>query len=610
VARRKGMKVEAFSIGFGKPLYSWEKNGVKWMIGMLPFGGYVKIAGMTREGGIDPYEISDGFYGKRPWERIQVALAGPLVNIVFALIVFSFLWLSGGRDKLFSEFTHRIGWVDPKSPLYEQGVRPGDVVERYDGRAVHGFKDLLIASLMADKTTRIEGYKVDYTTGEKTNFDYTLNNYETSYGSREKISTIGVVYPASYLIDEGEVFSSPPSGMLPGDRILWADGEVIFSVLQLNALTNESTAFLTVKRGEDIFQTKVPRIHVDDLRMSSPEKAEIGDWQHEASLPGRLQDLFYIPYNLSPTCEVEGVLDFIDEQDKIQAFTKCERCSYFVPLEEGDQILAIDGQRIQTSYDFLSELQVRRVLMIVQRDPLATGKILWTKADAQFDQFGFSDLQQIVSHLGTDRPLVSAGHLHLLEPIVPKTFAEVVPFEAQARFHQKAALNKKQLEKIQDPQKRDEALKQLETHQKRLFLGLSPHDRTVVYNPTPLEQFKAVCDETWRTIAGLFSGHLNPRHMSGPVGIIHVVHHGWMIGIKEALFWMAVISLNLGIVNLLPIPVLDGGHISFALFEWLTKRQIKAKTMERLVIPFIGLLVGFFIYVTYQDLARLLSSFL
>jgi regulator of sigma E protease len=73
MARRQGMKVEAFSIGFGKPIYSWEKNGVKWMIGILPFGGYVKIAGMSREGNLEPYEIPDGFYGKRPWQRIKVA---------------------------------------------------------------------------------------------------------------------------------------------------------------------------------------------------------------------------------------------------------------------------------------------------------------------------------------------------------------------------------------------------------------------------------------------------------------------------------------------------------------------------------------------------------
>ncbi len=129
VARKKGMKVEAFSIGFGKAIYSWTRDGVKWQISWLPFGGYVKIAGMQKENGVDPRDIPDGFFGKSPWARIQVAFAGPLVNIVFALVVFTGIWALGGRQKNYGEFTHRIGWVDPQSALYKEGVRPGDVVD-------------------------------------------------------------------------------------------------------------------------------------------------------------------------------------------------------------------------------------------------------------------------------------------------------------------------------------------------------------------------------------------------------------------------------------------------------------------------------------------------
>jgi regulator of sigma E protease len=131
----------------------------------------------------------------------------------------------------------------------------------------------------------------------------------------------------------------------------------------------------------------------------------------------------------------------------------------------------------------------------------------------------------------------------------------------------------------------------------------------VIYNPSPFKMFVGVFDETWRTLRALVTGYLSPKYMSGPVGIVQAIHYGWMLGIKEALFWIAVISLNLGIINLLPVPVLDGGHICFAVIESITKKPIKAKTMERLVIPFIVLLVLFFIYLTYQDILRLLSRF-
>jgi Predicted membrane-associated Zn-dependent proteases 1 len=166
LARRAGMKIEVFSIGFGRPILSWMYQGVKWQVCLLPFGGYVKIAGMQKEGKLEPCEIPDGFYSKSPGKRIQVALAGPLVNIVFALLGFSLLWCLGGRDKLFKEYTRRIGWVEPASPLYEQGVRPGDVIEKYDGRPFRGVKDLLVASVMDAPSMQIEGYKVDYEAGE------------------------------------------------------------------------------------------------------------------------------------------------------------------------------------------------------------------------------------------------------------------------------------------------------------------------------------------------------------------------------------------------------------------------------------------------------------
>lgn len=615
VARREGMRVEAFAIGFGKPIYTWERNGVKWHLCCLPFGGYVKIAGMQKEGSREPYEIADGFYGKSPWSRIKVALAGPLVNIVFGILAFIFIWMMGGRDKSFAEFTHRIGWVDPKSALYEHGVRPGDVIEQYDGRIFHGFRDLLVASIMDDKTTRISGYKIDYTNGQRNNFDYTLKTYEDPRSAKDKLMTIGVLSPAQYLIyDSSAPFSagSPmqKSGIEPKDRILWVDGEVIFSAKQLSSLINESTAFLTVQRGNEVFQTKVPRIHVDDLKMSLVERAEIDDWQHEAGLKGRLQDLYFIPYNLSPTADVESRINFIDEEDQVRAFQKCQRCAFFNPLQEGDKILAIDGYSVHSSYELLQILQTRHVLTIIDRDPESLQKVLWTKADPQFDAFSASDLDALVSSIGTDTPLSNSGKLYLLNPIVPQSLVELpLNTDQKAQVAEEFAETKKEIEAIQDPQKRSEKLHELEKSQKKLVLGVPLKDREVQYNPSPLQLFFNVFEDTWRTLSGLVSGVLNPKYVSGPIGIVHVVHNSWMVGSKEALFWMAVISLNLGIINLLPIPVLDGGHIMFSLLEMITKRPLRSKTMERLIIPFIGLLIALFLYITYQDITRLFSKF-
>jgi regulator of sigma E protease len=132
----------------------------------------------------------------------------------------------------------------------------------------------------------------------------------------------------------------------------------------------------------------------------------------------------------------------------------------------------------------------------------------------------------------------------------------------------------------------------------------------VEYNPTPTQLFSSVFSEIWRTLSALFTGALNPKWISGPIGIVQVVHDNTMLSIKEGLFWLGAISLNLGVLNLLPIPMLDGGTILISLIEMITRRRIHPKTLEKLVLPFAIILIVFFIFLTYNDLSRLFSGFI
>jgi regulator of sigma E protease len=602
VARRKGMKVEAFSIGFGKPIYSWMRDGVKWQISWLPFGGYVKIAGMQSENGVEAKDIPDGYYGKSPWKRIQVAIAGPLVNIAFAMIVFTGLWMLGGRQKNYGEFTHRIGWVDPQSALYTKGVRPGDIVNQYDGRTFNGFKDLMMSSAMADKEINISGLKVDSVTGAKTPFNYTLPTYPNKQ-YKEKLKTIGLASPAHYLLFSGalpEGSALAGSGIEPGDRIVWADGDSIFSMHQLNALINESTVFFTVQRGSEVFQTKIPRVHIDDLKMASTEVGEVSDWQHETGIKGRLQDLTFVPYTFSSNCVVENRLDFIDAQDQKKAFQACQRCAYFNPLQEGDKVLAVDGKSVSNSYQLLQSLQTRRTLIIVERGLETNKAVTMTAANDQFENFG-PNLQAIVGSIGTNSSVKSVGNLVLIGPVSPKPTADFMG-------PQIAAENKR-IESIGDRAERESAIQALSLREKQAMLGIPLVDRHIQYNPSPLKQFKEVLVDTWRTLSGLFTGSLSPKFVSGPIGIVNIIQQSWLQGTKEAIYWFALISLNLGIMNLLPIPVLDGGHICFSLWEIIFRKPISAKVMERMIVPFVVLMIAIFVFSTFHDLSRLFSKF-
>jgi len=623
MARRVGMRVETFAIGFGKPIYSWEHDGVKWQIGWLFFGGYVKIAGQEPDDERDPHDIPDGFFGKSPWARIKVALAGPLMNLLAALLFFAAIWALGGREKNYSEFTPKIGWIDPKSELYSKGVRPGDEVVAYGEYPFQGFKDHLFSPMTSDKEMKVTVNHIDYITGEKVPQTFEIEAYEHPDVIEKGIKTTGITQSASYVLydhlpgkTENQLPEGSPmkgSGLELGDRIFWVDGEMIFSLHQLNKVLNDDRVLLTIERDGQRFLRRVPRIEVQVIRLDSEFREELVDWQYEAGL-GELQfrSLYTVPYNLTNQAVVEGKAVLIEKEDEEKIFPKNIFSPIEEPLEVGDRIVAINGRLFNHSAQLIELIQSRRVNIIVEREKLFEQPINWSEADAEFDrQVNWASLQKIVQSIGTDHTIKNEGNYYLLNTVTPKKItAFVLGEEAQFQRNNSLKARRKVIEKIEDPEKRAYALNLLENQENQLVLGIpNIQDRKVQYNPSPTQLFSNVFKEISRTLSALVTGTLNPKWMSGPVGIIQMVHDNSMVGLKEALYWVGLISLNLGILNLLPIPVLDGGTIVFSLYEMITRKRISPKVMEKMVIPFALLLVAFFIFLTYNDLMRLVSRF-
>ena len=566
MARRTGMRVDTFAIGFGRPLYSWESNGTKWQIGWLPFGGYVKIAGTDTEKEEDLYNVPGGFFTKSPLDRILVAVMGPVVNLVFAFLAFAILWGMGGREKNFMEFTSKIGWVDPQSELYAQGVRPGDEIVAYDDKPFQSVKDHIYEPMTASEEITVKGLKVNYKSGDKIPFEYNVKVYPHPSSLDKGLVTAGIIAPANYIIynkqrdgEENPLPEGSPlqgSGIEYGDRLMWVDGEMVFSSKELETILNDGRALLTVRRGEEVILRRVPRVEAQELKFDAGFREELVNWQFEAHLNGtKLQKLYTIPYHMNNECVVENALPFIDKEKQEEVFSRHPFSNLDLPLKAGDKILAIDGTPVEKSFQLLVNLQQKNVLVIVQRNPEAIQQIPSHNEDADFDKhINWNDLQTIVKSIGSGRLVKQAGNLVLLKPIEPKTQNELMLTPDKQAWLATAILErKKEIEKIEDSEKRAQALHYLEQQEKLLLLGLPQvQDRAVNFNPMPTEMFSNIFQEISRTLGALFSGHLNPKWLSGPIGIVQVVHDNSMVSIKEALFWLGAISLNLGILNLLP----------------------------------------------------------
>ena len=108
----------------------------------------------------------------------------------------------------------------------------------------------------------------------------------------------------------------------------------------------------------------------------------------------------------------------------------------------------------------------------------------------------------------------------------------------------------------------------------------------------------------FRTLVGLFTAETSPKQLVGPIGIAQLSGEMAEVGLVALLSWMSMISLNLGILNLLPIPVLDGGHILIMAMEGVSRRDFSTRMKERMLLVGFVALMTLMITVLYNDLTR------
>ncbi|RME23686.1 MAG: RIP metalloprotease RseP, partial [Deltaproteobacteria bacterium] len=222
VAKACGVHVPVFSLGFGRRLFGIRVGGTDYRVSLLPFGGYVKMAGanfgyMDEDDEDLPDDPERGFMRRPVWQRLLVVAAGPAFNLALPLVVFTVLLMAGEPQP-----APVVGGVDRDSPAAEAGLAPGDRVVAVDGREVSTWDELL--TVLHER----EGARHDLTV-ERGAGTVSLSLYlpeETSVGiSHSRPSTVvGVDDPAS---------PAGAAGLATGDRIVAVQGQPVSDWVEL-----------------------------------------------------------------------------------------------------------------------------------------------------------------------------------------------------------------------------------------------------------------------------------------------------------------------------------------------------------------------------------------
>ena len=287
VARKLGVKVLVYSIGFGPTLLKWtsKKSGIQYQLSALPLGGYVKMLD-EREGNVAEEDLPKAFNRQSPWKRIAIVAAGPFINLAFAIVLFWILFLPSQE-----QLNTRVGKVLPNTPAASVQMQVGDQITAVDGTETKTWEKLNFAlvnrvgetgsiEIQADRQGQIQTFKLPIQHFLKDQNQSALD----SLGFVPYRPPIAAV--ATKLSEDGAAIRQ---GMKEGDRIVSIDGVRVndwFDVVSIVQASPEKLLKIDVLRQNQLVHLQVmPQAKRDNMGnvsgvlgvQSSPGKIIIPD---------------------------------------------------------------------------------------------------------------------------------------------------------------------------------------------------------------------------------------------------------------------------------------------------------------------------------------------
>ncbi len=573
-ARMCGVRVETFSLGFGPRLFGWKRGETMYQIAAVPLGGYCRMAGEEfRESGREP--APDELPAKPVGQRFFIYSGGVLMNVVFALVMFPIIFWIG------VPFTRPTIRVIEGGPAWKANVPSQAEVLAINGNEIHEFEAILTEIALSPRgpvtlTIRERGQS------EPRQIDVLPEREESGgfrhLGVRADCERDESGHPVLHVEEDSP---AAKAGIGNGARLLGVVG----------AASHQSPREQLAIRST----------------LSEPAQLRILDENGERTVTVTPEPI-----------ETEALLIGIAPSRNIVEYVRASEDTRQLGIEGEDQLVRVSERAIFRTNDLLEAL-------------------LAAEGEIRFEYRRAGHLEETtLSPLPLERRIALARDIGLKydwdhiapQPGAPAALAGMLDGDRILRIDGSPTLNWEDIQKLVRKAGKEDRPAQVEVERQgadgvvsasfsvkpRTPYGFGVRERSDIYTYKAAGAMEAVrvglrscwrmIDQTYLTLQRMLFNDVSPKNVGGILTIGAVSYHMASLGWIKHIFFLCLLSINLAVINLLPIPVLDGGHLAFLIVEKIKGTPVSRKTLEYSQMIGVVLLLTLMVYVTYNDLMR------
>lgn len=629
VAKWCDVHVERFSIGFGPIVWSTKRGETEYALSAIPFGGYVKMLGQDD---MDPSQLSSeeiaedprSYSAKPVWKRMSIISAGVIMNILTGVLFFA---VAFGLGIFVSPAT--FGDIIVGSPAWQAGLQTGDQIHRINGRKVSEFRGIMHGVALTTGDVVLEGEHADG------------SPFETSVTPDEAGPLRMIGAAQSYALELPHLPKEQTKHAVAGTPAAAADpafepGDKIVSLDEIPVTTyRELVEFFSTHRQETV------RVGIQRGKQKQTLSVSLAP-QNFRTLGLSMDFGQIVAVQQDAPAAREGEASQLRVDDKITQVDGRDVGRDLDPLELPDYFASRHGEQVYVSV-VRKEGSGDTITRELEITPIDRGG--WTEPPMRPGQPISIPSLGIAFHVIPTILRVKEGSPAAAAKVPERSLVKSIELVLPAGAEPDRLKEESYKIDFDDDQQNNWAfafwrLQELPT--RTVKLTVSHEEKTKVFELTPTaradwfvpstrgllldrarEELKAdsfgeaiamggrsmrsSMTEVYLTIRRLVSGDISPENMSGPIGIAKVAYATANEGLSALSWFLGFLSINLAVLNFLPIPVLDGGHMVFLIWEGVTRRRPSERVLTAATVAGILFVLGLMGYVVYLDIDRIVG---